>query len=272
MTRLAVVTGGVVVVALLAGDASWATPIQSGGAAHCRNGVCVSARENGPDGSTDPVRVETLDRSPFYWERKPFDFLTNRSCPTSPDGVGWFDYLKDSRDGSVVSSELGCLQAGEAEPDLPALPPSPAEVFDRAPIPAPVVTLSPLNAFEDHDGLVGFEAWLWYEGPTAVSVDAAVPGFAVAATVEVVSLAWDMGNGDTVTADDGAPGGRDDPAATYVYENSCDCVVTLTVTWGGTYTVTTGGGEDLTLPLGTRDYAGSRPYPVAEVEAVVTDN
>lgn len=266
MKRVVVAVTGLVLASCLVPPNARA---QQGGAGYCSQvDVCVVIRTDG-DAVTP---ASTGSTSPFYWLRKPFDHTSNRSCPTSPDGYGWFDTLRDSRDGSVVASELGCLQAGEPEPGLPALPPSPAEVFDRAPIPAPQVTLSPLNAFADHDGLVGFETWLWYEGAIEVSVDAAVPGFAVTATVEVVSLRWDMGNGDTVTADSAAPGGPDNPAATYVYETSCDCVVTLTVTWGGSYTLIAGDGEALTLPLSTRDYQGSRSYPVSEIEAVVTDN
>lgn len=216
------------------------------------------------DGNSGQL-VSTPGKQP-RWTRVYFDYTNGRLCPQSPDGVGWLDLLIDP-DGRVLVTRLHCGGVGVTEPPPPPDLPSPIEVFDSAPIPQPKVMINPVNAFEDADGIVGFEAWLWYEQETEVSVDAGIPGLTVTANVELVELTWDMGDGHTVGAT--TPGSFEKPAATYAYTRQCDCTITLTATWGGTYTVSGEGFEPVTIDLGTRDYVGTRPYPVAEVEAVV---
>ena len=104
-------------------------------------------------------------------------------------------------------------------------------------------------------GLVGLPVWMWTSvsartwGPA--SATASVPGLSVTATAQAIKVAWDMGDGHTVTcANPGTPYARSrgaamSPTCGYRYDRSsadqpgAAYAVTATTTWAVTWS---GGG------------------------------
>ena len=147
---------------------------------------------------------------------------------------------------------------------LPAVPPSPSEVWGHLPIPPADVSISPPT-----QGIVGLETWLWYEGDDTLSMTLALPPFwTLTVAADAQAYTWDLGNGDVMHSN--RAGSEAEPAALYTYQYACRCAVTTTVTWGGTYTVAGPGIAPFTVDLGTRAFTGEPfAYPVVEVQAVV---
>lgn len=237
--------------------------------AACNNGDGQASLSNSfvlawVDSGDDCESSESFDR--IVVKRRAFDYTTNRSCvgQSSPDGAGYFDYRTDL-DTGIRTVTIVCLRDSEpAVAGEPVVLPSSAEVWDRVAIPQPEVRLNPRIR-----GLVGLETRLWYDQATELTVDAGLPGIAVTATVRPVKFRWSFGNGDSVEAPGSRPGTEQNPAATYVFTQPClPCEVSLTVTWGGSYTVT-GLGAPITGDLGTRDIVSARSYDVIEVQARV---
>ena len=149
----------------------------------------------------------------------------------------------------------------------PSSPPPPAavEVFQSAPLVAPAIRVNPQVR-----GLVGLEAWLWW------GADVALPTLTVAAgewsasiVVDAPTLVWDLGNGDVLRGD-GVGTGPAAPSLRYVYENVCDCTITLTVRWTGTVTLThPAASAPIVEAVGPVDFTTSIPYEVEEREAVI---
>jgi hypothetical protein len=127
-------------------------------------------------------------------------------------------------------------------------------------------------------GLVGIPVWLWTAvgattwGPNAAT--ATVPGLSVTANARAERIAWDMGDGATVTcANPGTPlypGGVESPTCQYIYKTSSAgqpndaYTVTATTTWVVTWA---GGGTSGSLMV-TR--ASSTTVRIGELQVLVT--
>lgn len=153
------------------------------------------------------------------------------------------------------------------------------EALRRLPLPLPSVGTSPPP---DRDQVVHVPTWLWVEDAWApVSATASVPGVSVTVTAVPDSVAWEMGNGDSVVCD--GPGTPYDPSRPDA-EQSTDCsytytassagqpgerfTVTATQRWRVTWTAigVAGGGD-----LGTVSRSTQFTLRVAEGQALVTE-
>ncbi len=227
------------------------------GRVHCDTPSLASSGGVGSSGAVGrPFRLEIAER------------VGEPGCSSSPDGLRIIE-RKVFLDGQEPARDVRgyCWEPGAPRPgsDGIATPPSAEEVASQAPIPVPVVNINPHVR-----GLVGIETWLWYDQAATVTLPpVTLDGWTVTADLSVVSLAWDMGNGDVVTGE--APGTEDDPSATYVYENECrPCTIAMTVTWSGSYTVThPSAPAPVTFELGAHDVSAELIFDVPEVEAVV---
>lgn len=248
---------------------------------------------NGPDQPSGPSNPGgPSDPSPYRWERHywgtPGDpgFANNSPflCGKNPDGsdqLPYTDVLIDTRDGSEVRRQNGCQgiddpatpanEGAPAPPPPPPPPPSAGEVLDAIPLPDPAFGISPAQ------GLTGAKAEamtaLWDENGSAPrSVSVTIRGYVVTATASPSEWEWDMlADGPTSTRNPGgilhsnAPGTRDDPAARYTYFTEGDYRITLTVTWGGSFTFSGNGVPSETRPLGTTTQESSTGYHVLQI-------
>ena len=150
-----------------------------------------------------------------------------------------------------------------------------ARAVDQMKLTGPTIGIS---ITPDKTGLVGVPVWLWTAvgattwGPNAAT--AAVPGLSVTATAQAKQIAWDMGDGTTVTcANPGTalyPGGVESPTCGYIYKRSSAgqpknaYTVTATTTWAVTWT---GGGIAGSLTV-TR--ASATTVRIGEMQVLVT--
>jgi hypothetical protein len=185
-------------------------------------------------------------------------------CAGTPDArleiLQYFDPVTNL----LVDTVSRCIGPNIPGDPQPPAPPSASEVVQRLPLPAPLVNTSPPG-----QGLVGFETWLWWGGdanPPPVTI--VVDGWSATVQPVLLGVDWDMGNGDVVAGN--GPGSEDNPSAKYTYETQCDCTITVTLTWGGTVSMS---HVLAPVPIVTQappvQFATSTPYDVIEREAVV---
>ncbi len=227
----------------------------------------IACRDSGGAAGPRNERILVAQGRPFRLEIS--ERVDEPGCSSSPDGLRITEkkiYMDDRQPPYEVRSY--CWTSGLPRPGSDAgvaSPPSVEEVMARVPVPEPVVNISPHVR-----GLVGFETWLWYDQPATLTLPPlTLDGWAVAAELAVVELAWDMGNGDVVTGS--GPGSEADPSGFYVYESDCrPCTVTVAVTWSGSYTVShPSAPAPAGFDLGRHVFTAEVVYDVPEVEAVV---
>ena len=185
-------------------------------------------------------------------------------CAGTPDALLEVREVYDSSTNQRIGVTSDCIGPNIPRDRLPPPPPSATEVVQRLPLPPPLVQTSPPG-----QGLVGFETWLWWGGdanPPPVTI--VVDGWSATVAPVLLSVDWDMGNGDVVAGN--GPGSEENPSAKYVYENQCDCTITVTLTWGGTVTLShVDAPAPLVMPAPPVPFATSAPYDVIEREAVI---
>jgi hypothetical protein len=134
----------------------------------------------------------------------------------------------------------------------------------------PDVQLSPPDR-----GIVNLETWLAVTDPGTIVATAAIPGLSVTAMAVIESTTWDFGNGDHVTCagtgvawtDDVAPDASAPCGYTYRARNrnGSAFVVSVTITWRGSWRATSGATGD----LGTIESAPRTiEYPVHEIQTI----
>lgn len=133
----------------------------------------------------------------------------------------------------------------------------------------------PLSENPDSMGLVGLPVWLWTEptdvtwGPQTASVSAV--GVTVSATMEVVKVEWDLGDGTVLTCGPGTPyvasyGLQRSPTCGHTYSRiGTPYTITASSTWEGSWS---GGGEsgELSLTLTTTEQLA-----IGEAQAIRTN-
>ncbi|PKV95539.1 hypothetical protein ATK30_6462 [Amycolatopsis echigonensis] len=167
---------------------------------------------------------------------------------------------------------------GRAPAPGPVPPPSPAELAQAARsqlrLPSPSIAANPRG-----DQLVTLPTWLWLSsGWDQQSATAAVPGVSVTAIAKPTSLVWSMGDGSTVTCENGGtpfPAGGDPKAASpdcgHTYRTSSAgqpnnaYPVTATVHWSISWS---GADQSGTFPDMTT--AANAAFRVAESQALNT--
>jgi len=182
----------------------------------------------------------------------------------------WFAELMQPDGSPTGSGQYGCSEPGTTLP-APPRPPSPDEVWGAALTFEPAVHLDPFVR-----GLVGLETFLWYEGETTGSINPPLTlrGYDLTAEIQAFQFEWDLGAPDRdgeriVTAD--SAGTADDPAGSHIYAEPADALVSHTVYWTGTYTITGPGfpAGGLTYDLGVAAIVVSRDYQVIEIRTPV---
>jgi hypothetical protein len=142
-------------------------------------------------------------------------------------------------------------------------PPTPAEILRLIPWPKPTIEVNP-----SPEGLTGFDTWLWYPGPTSRQVGATLRGFGVTATATLNDHAWAAGDGWSAISE--TAGSPQHPSASHTYNTKGSYTLRLTQTWYPSFVITGGPFGSISGPLEPQTFVGTRPYPVAEVRAVLT--
>lgn len=125
-------------------------------------------------------------------------------------------------------------------------PPNPAQVWDSAPLPAAQIDFNPSRV-----GLTQLQTWFWLSNDSGpLTLSASVGGYTVSLAVRPVSFHWDFGDGTSADSSvSGEPGGAAEASAVHTYTEPGTYRVGVTVTWGGAYTFT-GYGVDEVVSLG----------------------
>lgn len=151
---------------------------------------------------------------------------------------------------------------------IPPPPPTPAELRGLAQAPAPTVNLSPNGR-----GVTGLATRLWADPPTPLVVGPlTLRSWSVTGRAETTLWEWSMGDMAGTRNPDPhlsstRPGSEGDPAVTYSYETKGGYTVTMTVTYGGTFTVVGPYGVTVNSNIGAIAVTGSRTYDVIEVRS-----
>ncbi|GAA1990502.1 hypothetical protein GCM10009838_62140 [Catenulispora subtropica] len=195
--------------------------------------------------------------------------------PGSQDGGTWLRWRCSNDPQKLTRIPRDDLESWAPKPTS-----SPKDVAREAVkaihLPAPVMRVSPGADSQ----WVNFPVFLWTDSAAwhPLSATASVPGLAVSATAAPVRIAWDMGDGTTVTcAGPGTPftdamsAAASSPDCGHVYRRASDAepsgkfTVRATETWRVTWV---GGGQSGTLPDMTA--TSSIAVRVAESQALVT--
>jgi hypothetical protein len=155
---------------------------------------------------------------------------TSPGTPVSQDAVGTW-YLMTCPGQPPVS--VFAPNGAGGPPPPPPPPPSPAEVVAATPFPAETIHHSPCYL-----GLTGLQGDMWATVSNGavppVTASTNIRGYTVTSSAHPVQYRWAMGNGDAVVGT--ASGTRDNPSASYTYQQTGEFTVTLTVSWAGTFT------------------------------------
>ena len=145
----------------------------------------------------------------------------------------------------------------------PQDPPPADQVWRDVLLPQPVIHISPGVA-----GITQLPSWFWVSGAgQTVSTTTVLDGWTVTASVSPTGYNWGFGDGTTVQSMSG--GDEANPSVTHTYVNKGTYYVTLTIEYGGSYTVS-GYGASMTAPLGPYDQAAVMDsYTVQEVRSVL---
>lgn len=196
--------------------------------------------------------------------------LTDPVWAGNTDGV----VMRCTSAGNVAALywQASAEAAAAAIPDPARLAQMAVETMDLSPIELGTFPLTTQNA-PDHLGYVGWNAWLWVEsagentwGPITRSASEA--GYTVTATASVSEVVWDMGNGDTVTCDQGTPWreslSRNEPSPDcgYVYVRDGEYTIAATTFWNIEWS---GIGSSGTIEM---DLTRSGDVRIAEVQVV----
>lgn len=170
--------------------------------------------------------------------------------------------------GAIVNSETRCVPVNpDGTPGaLPALPPIPStgDIWRVAlrEIDAPRLGVNPSPI-----GLTGLETWLWYDGPGELQVATSIGPWTITGTAHLAEVSFDLGNGDTVTADHA--GSEADPAGRYVYETKGTYEVVVTARWTADFVLSGPGLPARSTPMGSAVLHSNAEYPVQEVRGLL---
>ena len=109
----------------------------------------------------------------------------------------------------VGPARTGC----DWDDEVPAAPPTAAEVWQAVPLPQPIVHVNPASG-----GIVGLAAWLWADEASTRSVTATVHirGYTATVTATPERFEWVPGDGSPPLRS-GAAGSEAAPAATHAF-------------------------------------------------------
>lgn len=176
-----------------------------------------------------------------------------RWCGTNPRGFGGYVWAPQGTSPAAIAT--------------PPAPPSPAEIRDRTPLPAPTIEVSPLT------GLAGARAEartaLWdANGAEVRTVNLTLRGYTVVVRAGAGTWEWSLGAGNpTITTY--RPGTAADPAVRHTYGAAGDYTVGVTVTWSGSYTYSGNGTAAQTVALPTSTRTATIAYSVDAVQPVL---
>lgn len=191
--------------------------------------------------------------------------------PVTPAVGGVYAFLCHDEGGRLVHGRVLRYQPGDPLGGLLAAERAAELAVERLVLPDPVVGLSPPAS-----QLVGLATWLWVGDWVTRTTSASVGGVTSTVAARPTSSTWDLGDGTTVGCP--GPGTPYDPARppegqttdcahTYVWPSSHPRgarSVTVTVTYGVSWSATTGAGG----ALGTVTRSTTLPIAVSEVQAV----
>lgn len=237
------------------------------------SGLSVPGSESDPLGTESPsqyVGEQGADSElpPTYWRRIYWDSdeYYDRDDPEHgtetpfkcPEGQRGYEAEEVERaTGRVISRTNDCEVPGEAgsgpsaSASIPARPTA-AEVRNQTPIGDATIVIDPNEL-----GLTGLLARFSTEGVGTVTSESSIRGYTVSAIAEPTSYSWDLGD---ATYEQGM-----NPE--HVYETKATVMITLTVTYSGSYTWS-GNGRSGSGDLGSVQRETRRDYRVIEARGI----
>jgi hypothetical protein len=178
-------------------------------------------------------------------------------------GQAVFDLARRRLSDAPLYLVPSCAAPGAAGP---ADAPSPAEIWEQAPLPRRAVVASPPGS-TSFPGITRLTTSLSSPAREPTTAAVSLRGFDVDVRAEPVAYAWDYGDGHTEVVDDPA-------RAAVTYTRRGDYRVTLYVMWAArAHLVYSPWGLDLgTVDLGTVTIPETRAYHVAEIRSVLRSN
>jgi hypothetical protein len=218
----------------------------------------VAPGAEGAEGGSTPL-VGYVSYQYFDGTAQPGDL--SGLCSIGDDFGALFRVVGTTPDGTIVDDHTVCVPftEGDPTPHPPPLPqpPTVAEAWNAAKLPAPVITTDPATR-----GITGLETRISTTGPTTITIDATIRGYRVVGTATLDHY--------TVSVDGGSATNTDH--STYTFETKGMHTIEIRAVWRGTATLT---GPDLLGPItlgdiGTATITTTRQYPVHEVRSELT--
>jgi len=181
------------------------------------------------------------------------------AVPGHPPGGAEYHIVGTAPNGQVVADYRACVPiqpAGRAPTDALPQPPTLAETWRAARLPAPTVLTDPAAR-----GITGLDTRIWATGSHTASIAAAIRGYRIVGTATLDHY--------TISVDGGPV--QDAGSGHYTFETKGRHTIAIGAVWHATATLT---GPDLIAPvvlpdIGTATITTTRTYPVNEVRAVL---
>lgn len=202
--------------------------------------------------------------------------------PPPPDGPIWeghfgqgaiYNCISAAAGGSLLGTGMGQFWAATN----PAAPPPPdprvlaQQAIAQMGLHAITIGITPLNGGK---GIIGLPTWMWVSRPSPQTVGpqsrtVTQAGYSVSATATLSDIAWNMGDGTTVTCGVGTPwvasyGAVPSPSCGHTYQAQGTYTVTAISYWVVTWA---GIGQTGTINL---DFTATQQMVETEVQVVVT--
>ena len=165
----------------------------------------------------------------------------------------------------IIDNETGGLAVAACVGPGTPLPPTSAQVMERAEIPEPSI-----NRLPGSIGLTGLPTKLWAD-PTGSSVSVPtieIDGYTVRTTANLIGYYWRLGDGaEAITYN---PGSASNPAVEHTYESKGTYTLELEVAWHAYYSFEGYGISGGPFDLGPVIMGTSETFPVQEVRSVLT--
>jgi hypothetical protein len=164
--------------------------------------------------------------------------------------------------GTIVDDHFECIAFANGDatqrPPVPRVPavPTVGEAWNRARLPAPVITLDPASR-----GITGLDTRISTDGPTTKAIAATIRGYTITGTVTLDHYAISVDGQPVTNAGTGH----------YTFETKGNHTVAISAIWSGTAAIT-GPGLPRELPrvdLGVATITSTRTYSVNEIRSVL---
>jgi hypothetical protein len=218
-------------------------------------GIVVVIGDPGTQGNNGGVSSNSpATPSPYRYVWSLDIELANIGCPVPGDQR--FTRATFDLAGNWVGGLSICLAPGAPKPASSPVP-TIADIWKFAlkDIARPALGVDPAI------GLTGLDTYLWYVGPTTVSIGATIGEWTVIGTAHLESVTFDTGDGTKTV---GAPFKTD-----VTYERKGDRTIVTTARWEADVVMTGPGVTALPTAIGAALLRSTQPYHVREIRSVL---